>query len=213
MKTPINIKTDNTLCSKNKLKIVYSSNQSCLSLVNENFVEYKMNDNNSYIFYNDNKYTLIQFHFYNSSENTIDGVYSPIECHFVNEYVDENDMSHIIVISLMISIGNNGSQITRNIISNIGSNIVFDLSVYNNITKKKYYNFIGSFTTPPFTPNIEFNIFKDNNVKFNIDQKDYDDYLVNFSNNKANILSYYNENRAVDIKNNFLSVKTIYNKK
>lgn len=213
MRNPININTNKTSCHKNKLKIVYSSNQSCLSIVNDKFVEYDMNDASSYVLYENNKYILKQFHFHNSSENTIDGKYYPIECHFVNEYIDQNEMSHLLMCCLMISIGKNGSQITSNIIGNIGSNVVFDLSVYNNITKHKYYNFIGSLSAPPFTPNIMFNIFDHDSTKFHIEQKDYDDYLVDFSNNKANILSYYNQNREVDVKNNFLAVKTIYNKK
>ena len=214
MKTPININTENTVCSKNKLKIVYSSNQSCLSEVDQNFVKYAMNDEKSYVLYNNDKYILRQFHFHNSSENSIDGIYYPIECHFVNEYVDQNEMSHFVVVGLMMHIGNNGSQITNNIIGNIGSNVVFDLSVYNNLSKKTYYSFIGGLTTPPFSANIWFNIFKDKDSrKFCIDQKDYDDYLVDFSNNKANVLSYYNKNREIDTKNNFLAVKTINKKK
>jgi carbonic anhydrase len=216
MKTPINIQTDKTICSKNNLKIKYSSLQTCSSEVNDHYVIYKISDDSSFIMYNNNKYILKQFHFHNSSENTIDSVYYPIECHFINEYVDDNGNSNIIVIALMMVWGNNGSDITSNIISNIGKTLIFDLSVYNDLTKTEYYNFTGSLSSPPFTPNYNWNVFKPSykhNINYYIDKTDYDDYLRYYSNNKANELSYYNINREKNIKYNFLAIKTVNKKK
>ena len=217
-KTPININTEKTIGEKNKLSIHYSNVQELYSLENIKFIEYATKNEDSYIIYNDNKYILDQFHFHNSSENTKNDIYYPLECHFVHKYHNEIDnQDYILVIGLLFSLSNEiGSEITHNITENFGKDVVFDLSVYNNLIHNQYYHFIGTLTTPPFTPNINFNLFFHDDVKdsdkinFKIKEKDYFNYLKYFPNNRSNYLSTYNSNRiSTPLDNNFISVKLI----
>jgi carbonic anhydrase len=219
-KTPINIDTSKVLFDTNKISIHYSNSQKLNSIENAKYIEYVAETEDSYIMYNGNKYILDQFHFHNSSENTKNEVYYPLECHFVNIYYDEiNDQKHILVIGLLFSLSEFiGSEITHNITENFGKDVIFDLSVYNNIIYNKYFNFVGSLTVPPFTPNINFNLFfyedmnDDQKIYFTIKNKDYFNYLKYFPNNKANIISVYNSNRLAEpLQNNYIAVKQIGN--
>lgn len=215
-KTPINVNTSVVIKDNNKISIHYSNKQLVYSIPNNKYIEYVCETEDSYLLYNNKKYILDQFHFHNSSENTKDGVYYPLECHFVHKYTDEitNDVS-TLVIGLLFKISDiNSSEITHNIVENFDSRVIFNLQIYNDLIKNKYYQFIGSLTVPPFTPNIIWNLFFyddiENNIYLNISNKDYDNYLKFFSNNKANFLSYVNKNReALPLSNNFLALKVI----
>jgi carbonic anhydrase len=219
-RAPINIDTSKTLLDKNKLSIHYSNAQNTQSIENNKYIEYITKDQNSYVIYDGNKYILDQFHFHNSSENTKNGIYYPLECHFVNIYHNDIDnQDYILVIGLLYSIKKNiGSEITTNITENFGKDVVFNLSVYNNLIENQYYNFMGTLTVPPFTPYIIFNLFFYDEVKtidkvnLTIREKDYFNYLKYFPNNKASIVddSYVNRTSSPLI-DNFISVKLIKN--
>ena len=91
-KTPININTSKVLVDTNQLKINWSSTQLTHSEPTTKFVQYTCLDNSSYVLYNENRYNLLQFHFHNSSENTKDGVYYPVEVHFVHYYKNSDNI-------------------------------------------------------------------------------------------------------------------------
>jgi carbonic anhydrase len=216
-KTPININTNNVLTNSNKISIHYSSTQLTHSEPSNKYVQYNCLDNSSYVIYDGLKYTLIQFHFHNSSENTKDGKYYPVECHMVHSYYDEvNLKTKILVIGLLMKVTKtNGSNLTHNLTENYDKDVIFDLSPYNNLIENKYYQFLGGLTIPPFYPNnILFNLFFNdditNDVNLNILEKDYLNFLNYYSNCKTNYLSYVNDNRqAVPLSQNFLSVTSI----
>jgi len=217
-KTPINIDTNKVIVDKNKLSIHYSNLQNTYSIENDKYIEYETKSEDSYIYYDGNKYILDQFHFHNSSENTKNNIYYPLECHFVHKYHNDIDnQDYTLIIGLLFQISkNDGSEITNNITENFGKDIIFDLSIYNNLTNNKYYNFMGTSTSPPFTPYIIFNLFFYDDIKdsekinFTIKEKDYFNYLKYFSNNKSNFLSTYNSNRtSLPLNNNFISVNLI----
>lgn len=215
-KTPIDINSSNVIIGKNNISIHYSPNQLTHSAPTEKFVQYDCLDDSSYIMYDDKKFKLLQFHFHNSSENTKNNVYYPIECHFVHSYYNEVTLqTDLLVIGILLRVtATDGSSITNNLTENYDKDVVFDLSVYNNLTHNKYYRFDGSLTTPPFDPNVLFNLFFyddiTNGINFNIAQKDYNNYLKYYSNCKANNLSYVNDKRQTPtLSNNFISVKEI----
>jgi carbonic anhydrase len=218
-KTPININSNNVLVDKNKLSINWSSEQLTKSFPTNKFVEYVCADTSSYVIYDGLTYILEQFHFHNSSENTKNGIYYPIECHFVHKYTDPIDsVIKILVIGLLMQVTKtNGSNITNNLTENYNKDVIFDLSSYNNLTQNKYYQFSGGLTIPPFSPNnILFNLFFYDDItncsNLNILEKDYNNYIFFYSNNKANNLSYVDENRqSTPLSNNFLSIKEIKN--
>jgi len=216
LRTPININTLNVIQDINKIQIHYSNNQNTHYIPNDKFTEYECLDNSSYLIYDGKKYILEQFHFHNSSENTKNNIYYPLECHFVHSYYDEiNLQTNLLVISLLMKVSKiNGSDLTHNIVENFDKDVVFDLSQYNKLTNNRYYQFIGTTTTPPFIPNVTWNLFFyddiTNDINFNILEKDYKNYLKFFSNNKSNYLAYDNENRqSQPLQNNFISIKEI----
>ena len=142
------------------MSINYSNNQLTHSIPNNKFTEYVCLNEDSYVIYEDNKYILDQFHFHNSSENTKNGIYYPLECHLVHQFKDENNQVKTLVIGLLMKISEiNGSVLTDNITENFDKDVIFDLSLYNKLTENKYYQFNGSLTTPPFTRYDELYIF------------------------------------------------------
>jgi carbonic anhydrase len=120
-KTPINIDTNNIIVDKNKLSIHYSNLQNTYSIENDKYIEYETKSEDSYIFYDGNKYILDQFHFHNSSENTKNNIYYPLECHFVHKYHNDIDnQDYTLIIGLLFQISkNDGSEITNNITENL----------------------------------------------------------------------------------------------
>ena len=96
-KTPINIETHNISTGTDKLVIKYKKDVKGI-VVNDHLTPYFFpNDGNNFVINNGIRYTLINYHLHNSSENTVDGAYSPVEVHMVNDYVDPAGVSHILV--------------------------------------------------------------------------------------------------------------------
>ena len=210
LRIPLNINTEKVKKSKNKLKIVYSKTQSMTSVSDVHFVKYYTNTEDSYIIYENNKYLLRQFHFHNSSENLINNVLSPVECHFVHENVE---LKKLVVIGVLMKLSSSGSDITQNLISNIGKTVTFDLSQYNKLYKNKYYSFLGSLTTPPFDIGIQWLLFNStdivNNINLTITEKDWIKYGGAFPNNRSNTVSQYNKSRFQNIYNNNFAITKI----
>ena len=210
LRIPLNINTKKVKKSKNKLKILYSKNQSMTSVEDVNFVKYYTDTEDSYIMYENNKYLLRQFHFHNSSENLIDNVLSPVECHFVHENVELNKM---VVVGVLMKLSSSSSDIAQNLISNIGKTVTFDLSQYNKLYKNKYYSFLGSLTSPPFYIGIQWLLFNStdivNNINLTITETDWINYGTYYPNNRSNTISQYNKSRFQNICNNNFSITKI----
>ena len=218
MKTPINIKTNKVYFKKNNININYVNNVKGFKVIDHNtpYFLLEQKDNNNYILYNDDKYKLIQFHFHNSSENTINDVYYPVEVHFVHTFYDpiKKITKYIAVALLLQKTDKKGLNITKNFFNNMNyTEINLNLEIFNKLTCNSYYNFIGTVTTPPFVQNVSFNLFTPEytkNINLTINETDYDEFVSKFFNNKDNNLSKYNENRY-NLNDNFLVVNKIYN--
>lgn len=211
LRTPLNIKTNRLISGNNKLKMFYSHNQRTVCEVDPNFTIYVLSDSNSYIIYNDVKYTLIQFHFHNASENLIDNVFSPVECHLVHENVETHEL---VIIGLLMSKSKHGSDLTKNIVSNVGKEVYFNLAQYNKLYKNKYYSFMGSLTTPPFDVGERWLLFDSNDIKNNINitisHEEWMEYAKTFANNRSNTVNQFNDSRFTgDLCQNDFSVMQI----
>jgi carbonic anhydrase len=108
---------------------------------------------------NDKTYNLKQFHFHTPSEHTVDGKHFPLEMHWVHQSADDS----FGVIGLLFDEGKaneNFAKIIEHMPSLPGESTHFtdvklDLNVHvpKNISA---YHYIGSFTTPPCTENVEW---------------------------------------------------------
>ena len=216
-RTPINIETSKVaICNRYKgLNIAYKRNVSgIISSIDENDIPIFFPDNNdNYLYYDNRKYTLINFHYHNSSEHTINGEYFPVEVHFVNK-LTENNIDYYFVLSLLLRIVPiGGLEITKNFFTQSEiKKVTYDLSIYNQLSNYKRYDFPGTLTTPPFYENVHWGLYNTNdinNFQLTINQNDYDEYIHNYINTKANVQCQYQSSRYVNKCTNFLAVKFI----
>ena len=112
---------------------------------------------------NEKLYNLKQFHFHTPSEHTVDGKNLPLEMHMVHQSSDGS----FGVIGLLFEEGKANENLEK-IIQHMPSlpgesthftDVKLDLNVH--IPKKvSAYHYIGSFTTPPCTENVEWLILR-----------------------------------------------------
>jgi carbonic anhydrase len=111
-----------------------------------------------------NTYQLKQFHFHSPSEHTVDGKSFPMEVHFVHQSADGN----FAVVGALFAEGPSNENVAK-LIANFpkakGDTVrlpetKLDLSLQlpkNNAA----YTYMGSFTTPPCTENVEWLVFRE----------------------------------------------------
>ncbi|PZV19638.1 MAG: carbonate dehydratase [Pseudanabaena sp.] len=110
---------------------------------------------------NDEKYSLLQFHFHTPSEHNINSKASAMELHLVHR----NEAGQLAVIGVMLNEGNLNPLIADiwKQIPDIGqTNTVSDrlINVTNLLPKNKaYFSYSGSLTTPPCSEGVSWNIF------------------------------------------------------
>jgi len=108
------------------------------------------------------RYKLSEFHFHTPSETTLQAQGFPMEMHFVHQ--GPNGRAAVIAVFVMVGEGNNELQ---NIIEHLPKGIGDDYSVRGLKlnpkqllpTKKDYYQFQGSLTTPPCTEGLQWLVF------------------------------------------------------
>jgi len=118
------------------------------------------------------------------------------------------------IFSLLLRIVQDGGlQITKNFFKkNSETKKTYDLSIYNQLSNCKRYDFEGTLTTPPFYQNAHWGLYNTNEInklQLSINQSDYDEYIFNYINTKANVQCQYQSSRYVNKCSNFLVVKHI----
>lgn len=160
LQSPINIVPLYDVALK-PLKITYVSTSS--NIVNNGHT-IQVNINEGSFFTSDTlSYELKQFHFHTPSEHNIYGKQYPLEAHFVHTSKDGN----IAVIAVIFKIGKK-NKILENIWNNFPlenkSEVPFILSSKDikklMPSKKAYYKFLGSLTTPPCTQGVKWYVYK-----------------------------------------------------
>lgn len=162
--SPIDIITVEAIAdsSLSPISIHYSENVKLHDITNNGHsIQYNF-DMGDYIMVNDTKYNLIQFHFHEASEHTINGVRYPLEMHLVH-ISDENK---IAVLGIMAIEGANSEPfafLEKHLPVQMGEtkkiNTDFNLSM-NLPEDKSYYTYEGSLTTPPCTQSVSWFVFK-----------------------------------------------------
>lgn len=115
----------------------------------------------SYVKINGKKYNLLQFHFHSPSEHTVNGKAYPMEAHFVHK----SDEGKIAVIGIFMQKGKKNDLI-QSIWDYIPHKVGKEKSVKGVWisgkdllpSKRAYYKYSGSFTTPPCTEGVDWNV-------------------------------------------------------
>jgi len=131
-----------------------------------------INDNNynwGKITYNNKEFVLAQFHFHAPSEHTFDGLRYDMELHLV--HVENLDtVNEYFVLTILFNIGEESeflkemqfgslSAATDAQVEIHGSVNVFD--IVKKANNDGYIKYVGSFTTPPCTENVNFIILRE----------------------------------------------------
>ena len=163
--SPINIittevVTDNELTP---LKIQYGASTKIHEVINNGHtIQYNF-EKGDYIELDDEKYDLVQIHFHEASEHTINGIRYPMEMHMVHK----NEKNKYAVLGVMVQEGKNSEPfkfLESYLPIKIGEKKPIDkaFNVQLNLPENRaYYHYMGSFTTPPCTEGVKWFIFKE----------------------------------------------------
>ncbi len=119
-------------------------------------------DKGSYIKVNGERYNLVQFHFHGPSEHTVNGKHSAMEMHLVHQ----SKKGGYAVVGVMIEKGDKNkafSGMWANLPEEAGDEeeLGASVNVRDLLPKKKsFYNYRGSFTTPPCTEGVKWFVMK-----------------------------------------------------
>ncbi|KAM0939721.1 putative carbonic anhydrase [Dioscorea sansibarensis] len=140
------------------------------TLVNNVFnIMMQYNQNVGTVVVNEKKYHLKQMHWHSPAEHTIDGVRHPVELHLVH-FSDDGNITVIAVLykygdedKLLIKIKDKVDELAKDACSVTGKKAThIPLGVINTKYLKhrnhKYYQYVGSLTSPPCTENVIWNI-------------------------------------------------------
>jgi carbonic anhydrase len=156
--SPINIKDT---VEDSPAKIDFDYKPSPLIVVNNGHTIQVNYAQGSTVTINGKKYALLQFHFHTPSEHNINDKASAMELHLVHR----NEAGQLAVVGIMLSQGLANPLIAEiwKQIPDIGeTNTVSDrlINASNLLpSKKSYFSYMGSLTTPPCTEGVSWNLF------------------------------------------------------
>jgi len=172
--SPINIKRQYLKIKEEKqnLKTSYNSVDECY-VKNTGMLQKvgKSSTNKAdwgYVTYNEKKYKLLQFHYHQPSEHTFDGYRYDMELHVVHKVDDSDDF---LVLGFYYNIGEENESLKKFKYDKMSSTkdatvkIEESINIYSDIAKhsndQDYIWYVGSFTTPPCTENVNFFLFRE----------------------------------------------------
>jgi len=147
--------------SQNKLVLHYGDTK--INILNNGHSIQVNYDKGSYITVNGKRYDLAQFHFHGPSEHTVNGKHSPMEMHLVHTSKDGG----FAVVGVLIEKGDKNkafSGVWKDLPEEAGDKETLSATV--NVkdllpADKAFYNYTGSFTTPPCTEGVAWFMMKD----------------------------------------------------
>lgn len=153
------------------LKLAYGSTQlriahheHVIDLVDNGHTLQVTVDEGSFLTTSKDAYQLKQFHFHTPSEHTIDGRHFPMEVHFVHQSAAGN----FAVVSALFEEGSanpNLAKLIEHFPAGKGQTVhvpsqTLELSPHLPVHSGAY-SYVGSFTTPPCTENVEWYVFRE----------------------------------------------------
>ena len=158
--SPINIKN---AVEDRASKIKFDYKPSPLSIVNNGHTIQVNYAEGSTVTINEEKYALVQFHFHTPSEHEINDKAAAMELHLVHR----NEAGKLAVVGVMLNQGQPNPLIAEiwKQIPKVGETNTFSDRLINasNLlpSKKSYFSYAGSLTTPPCSEGVSWNLFVD----------------------------------------------------
>ncbi len=156
--SPINIKN---AVEDRPAKIDFDYQPSPLVVVNNGHTIQVNYAQGSTVTINGEKYSLLQFHFHTPSEHNINDKASAMELHLVHR----NEAGKLAVVGVMLNQGKSNpliAEIWKQIPAVGETNPVSDrlINAANLLpSKKSYFSYMGSLTTPPCSEGVSWNLF------------------------------------------------------
>lgn len=159
MQSPVNIIRNSRTTRSIKFKYLKSS----LQIINTGHTIKVNPDRGSSISMGGRQYHLMQFHFHNPSEHTINGIYYPLEIHFVHQNRDHQT----VVLGVLVEQGSRNKEIDKiwHFLPRAPGQKQIPRAIYINPYNllprdKKAYSYMGSLTTPPCNEGVAWHLFK-----------------------------------------------------
>ncbi|XP_051114387.1 alpha carbonic anhydrase 1, chloroplastic isoform X2 [Andrographis paniculata] len=167
LQSPINILTSQVVVNKNLKPLIRSYEITNVTLVNNKFnVGVRYPDHSGGLMVEGKMYKLIQMHWHAPSEHRINGRRFAAELHLVHVAGDGS----VSVIAILFRYGHSDPLLAK--IQNKLNELAYEMRIHKDspitfgpfhpseVRKRchKYYRYVGSFTTPPCTQNVIWNI-------------------------------------------------------
>eukprot|EP00245_Coleochaete_scutata_P017728 TRINITY_DN884_c0_g1_i1.p1 TRINITY_DN884_c0_g1~~TRINITY_DN884_c0_g1_i1.p1 ORF type:complete len:269 (-),score=33.22 TRINITY_DN884_c0_g1_i1:637-1443(-) len=171
--SPINIVTANAVpvTTKKEFYLDYAPDSEVTLVNTGSGVALRLsNTSNNYLYTSEGKFRLAQFHFHVFSEHAIDGLFGPMEIHFV--HVNDNN-THISVLGIRARLDPKNqpnpffNQFFQYVPNNTVSRIMLRLNIKQFLQPPKskrsdfnFYSYPGSLTTPPCSEIVTWYVLK-----------------------------------------------------
>jgi carbonic anhydrase len=161
--SPVDIR--NTVLKASAPEIEFHYKQAKVTVENNGHtIVAKMPDSTNHITINDEKFTLLQFHFHNPSEHLIDGQAAEMELHLVHK----NDKGNLAVIGIMLDEDGKRDNVLLQPIWNSfthSQKSVDQKGPAIELAKilpkgRDFFHYPGSLTTPPCTEGVKWFVMK-----------------------------------------------------
>ena len=118
----------------------------------------------------DKAYALVQFHFHAPSEHTVDGKFFDLEVHFVHLGPNGDTFSVVGVFFDVQDGGSDENPFVKSVLDALNTGAEANAAdrkeaavreFFNAVDFSEYWSYPGSFTTPPCTEGVRWNVVKD----------------------------------------------------
>ncbi len=155
--SPINIVSDKTVKMDSKYTLNIDTDVNTIAKVIDNGHSIKITPEKAgTITFNGETFKLLQFHFHGKSEHTVDGKQYDMVVHMVHQNPKTKQYA---VVAVFFKKGK-ASPILDKIINNVGNSVELNPKDLLPEDTSDYYHYVGSFTTPPCTENVQWYLLK-----------------------------------------------------
>jgi len=155
--SPINIASSQTVAMDSRYRLQIDADINTMAKVVDNGHSIKVTPEKAgTITFNGETFQLLQFHFHGKSEHTVDGKQYDMVAHMVHQNPKTKQYA---VVAVFFTKGK-ASPILDTIINNVGDKTRLNPQDLLPENSSAYYHYLGSFTTPPCTENVQWYLLK-----------------------------------------------------